>query len=128
MSQSADEIRDLAASLVPVLQTSVRVTVRILLEAQEALGEEPNPSEAYALASIHSILGNGESIDALVADGMSRRTAYRRRARLRELLAAADDDVQDRAASDVFGTANVLLARQLVETANTELSPAGSRN
>jgi len=115
VSQSSEEITALAASIGPMIASSAMVTVRTLIEAQKELGEEPNPSEAYTLATVHAIIQDTGSVDRLVADGMSRATAYRRRARLWKLLAAADDSVQDRAAADVFGSTEVLLARQLLD-------------
>jgi hypothetical protein len=115
VSKSSEELTALAASIGPMIASSAMVTVRTLIEAQKELGEEPNVSEAYTLATVHAIIQDTGSVDRLVADGMSRATAYRRRARLWKLLAAADESVQDRAAADVFGSTEVLLARQLLD-------------
>lgn len=115
VESAADHVGDLASSLGTVVQTATQVTVHTLVEAQKALGEEPNVSEALTLTAIHQLLRDSGDLRILIQEGMSRSTAYRRRARLHELLAATDEALQDRAAADVFGMTEVLLARQLIE-------------
>lgn len=116
VSEASTEVSALAASIGQIMKSATQVNLHTLIEAQKALGEEPNVSEALTLTAVHQLLALDGSVQPLIQEGMSQATAYRRRARLQKLLAAATEEVQDRAAADVFGMSEVLLARQLMES------------
>ncbi len=70
-------------------QAGYHVTLaQTLLEAQKALGEKPNPSEAAMLAGLIPILQMSGPKGLMDGLEMNRRTAYRRAGRVRELMEA----------------------------------------
>lgn len=115
VGQSSEQLMAIARAIGPVVQSAGLVTARTFIEAQKALGEEPDPAEAFALVGYFTVMDSSLNVRPLIENGISPATAYRRRARIRELLSVADEDLQDRAAMDVFSGAEVVLARQLLE-------------
>lgn len=118
VTESSSEITSIASAMVGVTRAATMVTMETLIEAQKALGEEPNVNEAVTLTTVHDLLLESGDVSNLTQHGMALSTAYRHRARLRKLLTAADEKVQDRAAENVFGLSEVLLARHLMAEMN----------
>lgn len=115
MESSERELEALARTVGEALPSAVRLMVAALMRGQEALGEKPDPGEAFRLASV-GMMVEDEGVKSLEAAGVPRRTAYRWRSRVTQLLEAGGGmDGFARSAAELFDPQQVLLARDLVE-------------